>query len=446
MVARDGAVRKKGGIKPLVRLEEDVYTLAKQRMEQIFDQFDHVVVSFSGGKDSTAVLNVALEVAHSHPRFAKHLPLRTVFFDEEAIAPQTEEYVRRVGQRPDVDLEWYCIPVKHRNAASRKSPYWYPWAPEDKDKWCRPLPPEALTSLPGFPNRPDGRMSIPHADGLLAPPSRGNTALVMGIRAQESMVRTRAVRRKKGDNFIIAVKDSPTSHGNLWKAYPVYDWLTEDVWTAPAKLGWDYNHCYDHMEMMGIPHHSQRCSPPFGEEPLGGLHMWAQCFPEVWDKMVERVPGVGAALRYARTELWGYGSVPDKPVGQTWTDFLMKYIGQFPPESQKMIGKRITDMLKLHYSKTTMPVLVENKHPWSGVSWKFLLKIAMRGDFKQRNPPTYSLALDSEGRTMPKYWHRYVAELQEILEEGRLGELNYTGRIPADLNTWIPDYAKEQKL
>lgn len=439
----DGSVRKKGGIKPLVQLQEDVYTLAKQRMTRIFDEFDHVLVSFSGGKDSTAVLNVALEVAHSEPRFARHLPLRVVFYDEEAIAPQTEEYVRRVGQRPDVALEWYCLPVKHRNAASRRSPYWYPWAPEDKAKWCRPLPPEALTSLPGFPNEPDERLSIPHSNGLLAPPSRGNTAIVMGIRAQESMTRARAVRRKAVDNFIIPIKDAPTAQGNVWKAYPVYDWKTEDVWTAPRMFGWDYNHCYDHMEMMGIPHHSQRCSPPFGEEPLGGLHMWAECFPEVWDKMVERVPGVGAALRYARTELWAYGGVPEKPVGQTWVSFLTKYITQFPEKDQHLIAKRIQDVISIHYRKTTMPILVKNRHPDSGVSWNYLLKLAMRGDFKQRNPPTFAMKLDSEGRTEPKYWHRYVGELEQAREDGTLGELSFTGRLPMDLMSLIPPYAKE---
>jgi predicted phosphoadenosine phosphosulfate sulfurtransferase len=54
------------------------------------------VVSFSGGKDSTAVLNTALVVAKELGR----LPLDVVFFDEEAIHPPTIEYVERVRQAP----------------------------------------------------------------------------------------------------------------------------------------------------------------------------------------------------------------------------------------------------------------------------------------------------------------------------------------------------------
>jgi predicted phosphoadenosine phosphosulfate sulfurtransferase len=150
-------------------LDTDVYTLALQRTRHILDTFDHVFVLFSGGKDSTATLQVALEAAHSDPRYARHLPLRTVFQDEEAIPAETEEYVRRIGQRPDVALEWYCVPVKHRNACSRKHPFWWPWAPEDAALWCRQLPAEAITGLDGFPVWPaDARLTTVEMNGPLA--------------------------------------------------------------------------------------------------------------------------------------------------------------------------------------------------------------------------------------------------------------------------------------
>lgn len=58
--------------------------------------------------------------------------------------------------------------------------------------------------------------------------------------------------------------------------------------------------------MAGVPISQQRCSPPFGVEPLQKLHPYASCFPELWDKMVDRVPGVGSAVRYALTELHGF--------------------------------------------------------------------------------------------------------------------------------------------
>ena len=96
---------------------------------------------FSGGKNSSAAVEVTLEVVHTDPQSERHLPLRAVFQDEEAIPFETEEYVQRTFARPDVAGEWYCLPVKHRNACSRTYPWWRPSAEEDEAKWTRPLPP-----------------------------------------------------------------------------------------------------------------------------------------------------------------------------------------------------------------------------------------------------------------------------------------------------------------
>ena len=79
-------------------VDQDVYTAALERFHTLFDRFDKVVVSFSGGKDSTACLNLALEVARERGA----LPLDVYFWDEEAIHPETIEYVQRVAALPDV--------------------------------------------------------------------------------------------------------------------------------------------------------------------------------------------------------------------------------------------------------------------------------------------------------------------------------------------------------
>jgi predicted phosphoadenosine phosphosulfate sulfurtransferase len=424
-------------------LDQDVYTLACERIERVFDTFDHVIISFSGGKDSTAVLQVALEVARSHPRFARHLPLRVVHYDEECIPQETADYVQRVAQNPDVALEWYCLPVKHRNACSRLSPWWWPWAPEDQEKWARPLPDGALTTLPGFPLWPvEARLSIPDTNGLLAPPRRGNVALLMGIRAQESLMRKRILRMSapREHNWLVK-SDDGTSQGNLWKAYPIYDWLTEDVWTAPAKFGWDYNRAYDLLEMAGVGHSDQRCSPAFGEEPIRGLQIYAQCFPDVWGRMVERVPGVGAAVRYSRTELYGYHGIPAKPDGMTWPEFVLHYAAQHGEASPQVVDS-IRREIFMHYRTTSHPILVNTFHPETGLSWRHLIRLAMRGDFKGRN----RASTNRPSNIKPEYartWRKYVEELTELIETGRFPELAHPGTMPADPAALPPAYLRE---
>ncbi len=422
----------------------DVYSLALERTADLLARHDHALVLFSGGKDSSAVLEVALEVLAGDPKLAaRHLPLRAVFIDEEAIPFETEDYVRRVFSRGTVAGEWYCVPVKHRNACSRAHPWWWPWAPEDRDRWCRPLPPEAITELDGFPVEPaSARLTTVEMNGLLAPPERGNTVLLMGIRAQESLTRRRMVTVRKVDNYL-AKFDEGTSRGNLYKGYPIYDWTTEDVWTLPALRGQDYNRAYDRLEMAGVSRSLQRCSPAFGEEPLQKLHTYAACFPDVWEKMAERVPGVGAAVRYALTELYSYHGRPEKPAGMTWPDFIRHYLSQFGDKDAAIIASRIRQEIGNHYAKTSHPILASAPHPDSGVSWDWLLMLAMRGDFKGRKQPGGRIQTIGGRLAHPRYWHRYAREMADTIASGAWPEIASPVAAPADPLALIPDYARE---
>ena len=240
-------------------LESNVYEAAIERVYRCYELFDNVAVMFSGGKDSTAALNVTLTVARDLDR----LPVRVIFWDEEAIFPQTEDYVRRVSQSPEVELEWLCLPVQHRNGCSRKVPYWYPFDPACPDLWTRPIPPEGITHLNGFNGH-----TIPDASHLLFDPKKGTHAEILGIRAQESMMRLRSVTNKKNDNWF------SWAGKHYAKCKPIYDWDTEDVWIAPEIHGWDYNDIYDVMDNYGMARHVQRIAPPYGEEPMQNLHMY----------------------------------------------------------------------------------------------------------------------------------------------------------------------------
>ena len=392
-------------------VEQDVWSLAIERMNYIFDMFDEIVVSFSGGKDSTAVLNVALTVAEERGR----LPLRVVFYDEEAIPYETEQYVRRVSQDPRVNLEWYCLPLELRNACSRRQPVWYSWALEDKDKWVRPLPPEAITTHPLLDGlQPHERLGWAEFAPVLA---RGNsTAFLLGIRATESMVRQRAVSMKKIDNYIVNFKTG------VAKCYPIYDWQTADVWTAPAKYGWDYNRAYDLMEMLGIKPDMQRCAPPFGEEPLGGLWVFAQAFPDIWDKMIYRADGVASASRYARTELYGFGKTPEKPFDMKWSEYIEWLLKKHPVEVRGHAADSVHHLIHQHYLRVDTPIAEKTKHPVTGISWGRLASIAMRGDLKSRRTQTTTY-LNPDSIEFTRKLQAYNTEIENIKQQGRLEQI-----------------------
>jgi len=235
--------------------------------------------------------------------------------------------------------------------------------------------------------------------------------MLMGIRADESITRARSVLISSQENrpYIKQWNDG-YSEGNLFKSLPIYDWRTADVWTAPAMFGWDYNRAYDQMEMAGISHHSQRCAPPYGEEPMRGLWMYSICWPEIWDKMIARVPGAATAARYSTTELYAFRDKPDKPADMTWPEFIRYWLMKHPEKYRAGVASRVQSWIKLHFKKTTDPLAVNSPHPITGISWNHLLMIALRGDYKNRKqapmPPNKERA-----------WERYRREIAGMSKE-----------------------------
>ncbi len=351
---------------------QDVYSASLERVRYLYKRFDHVIISFSGGKDSTVVLNITIEVA----RDLNRLPVRAIFVDEEVIDPYTIEYVSRVRELPEVQLDWYCLPVKHRNACSTEQPYWYCWNPEERHLWVREPPPWAIMEHPELELGESYQQWMPR----IFPNSMGSVALLTGIRTQESLRRFQVIAGKRNDPYI---KTRAIAH-NCYNTHPIYDWSTEDVWKYVQVKSLDYNRCYDvfnHTDMHGKLL-QQRVCQPFGEEPLRKLHVYAECFPEMWAKMLGRVKGVNTAFRYANTELYLSGTKPD---GISWEDYCHQRVLDYTDEAiRKKVEGNIQALIRRHYRKTDDPIDDAIAHPVSGCSWRFLSKIAVKGDLKNR--------------------------------------------------------------
>ena len=117
-------------------LDRDVFSAARSRLEEVFDAFERVFVSFSGGKDSGVVVQLALDIAREKGR----LPLDVLHIDLEAWYAHTNAFVTRIMSRPDVRPHWICLPIHLRNSVSQIQPHWLCWDPDARDLWVRKLP------------------------------------------------------------------------------------------------------------------------------------------------------------------------------------------------------------------------------------------------------------------------------------------------------------------
>ena len=120
-------------------LEKNVYEAFLERMDFIFEEFENIFVSFSGGKDSGLLLDMVLDFQK------KYYPNRKIGVfhqDFEAQYSYTTDYVERTFERikDDVEPYWVCLPMATRTALSNYEMYWYPWDDKKQDLWIRERP------------------------------------------------------------------------------------------------------------------------------------------------------------------------------------------------------------------------------------------------------------------------------------------------------------------
>ena len=120
-------------------LDINVYEAFLNRMEYIFQEFDNIYVSFSGGKDSGLLLNLILDYIRKN-NIKKKIGL--FHQDFEAQYSYTTQYISETFEK-NLDLVepyWVCLPMATRTALSSYEMYWYPWDDKKRDIWVRKMP------------------------------------------------------------------------------------------------------------------------------------------------------------------------------------------------------------------------------------------------------------------------------------------------------------------
>lgn len=314
-------------------MEQNVYEALQDRLRLLFEEFDNIYVSFSGGKDSGLLLNLTLDFQRKYYPDKK---IGVFHQDFEAQYTVTTEYVERTFERikDEVEPYWVCLPMATRTALSSYEMYWYPWDDTKQEIWVREMPKkDYVVNLEKNP-MVTYRYRMHQEDlakqfGRWYRLSHGNkkTVCLLGMRADESLQRYSGFVNKKygykGECWI------SRQFKDVWCASPIFDWSAEDVWHANYLFGYDYNRLYDLYYMAGLKVSQMRVASPFNDYSKDALNLYRVIDPQIWVKLVGRVQGANFASIYGRTKAMGYRNVT-LPEGHTWKSYTLFLLDTLP--------------------------------------------------------------------------------------------------------------------
>lgn len=368
--------------------EINVYEAARERFRMVYREFDRVCVSFSNGKDSGVMLNMAIDAA----REAGKLPVNALYIDMEAQYRHAIEFTQRMFSREEVTGWWVCLPIHLRNAVSQIQPYWIPWEQSKRDAWVREYPdnPHVVKDVDYFPFFEYGMEFEEFVPKFADWFSRGKkTACLVGIRSDESLNRYRTIRNEYKvtyKDYMYTTKLFPNSDKEIYNVYPIYDFKTRDVWICNGKNGYDYNKIYDIMYLAGVSIHKMRLCQPYGDDQRQGLYLFKILEPETWAKVVNRVEGANFGNRYTENDRTTLGNYKvNLPPGHTYESYAKFLLDTMPPYLAEHYKQKINKFISW-WEKDGVKEIPDFADPKKEAakkipSWRRICKVLLKNDY-----------------------------------------------------------------
>lgn len=364
--------------------DKSVLRASKERIKVVFDDFEKIYISFSGGKDSTVMTHLVLEEAMKRNR-----KVGLLIIDLEAQYRETISHIEEMVEKykNNIDLHWFCGELLLRNAVSDFEPKWCCWEEGKKDLWVRDKP-KLASDLSQYDFYVP-KMEFEEFMVLFGKWYSGGVSCAgfIGIRSDESLHRYRAIVSDKKGLTHRGYKWTTKLTNSLYNIYPIYDWRTEDVWLFHFKnKHLCYNKIYDMMTRAGVKFSNQRLCQPFGDDQKKGLWLYHILEPITWYKLLNRVSGVNSGSLYIQENgnMTGNKDV-SKPEGHTWesyTNFLLKSL---PKKMQKHYKERFIKFIAGWMQRGYNSIPDEAPHDlevkcWAP-SWKRMARCILRNDY-----------------------------------------------------------------
>lgn len=327
---------------------KNVYKAACERIDFIFKNFERIYLSFSGGKDSGVMLNLTLDYMRKNNIKEK---IGIMILDNEANYEYSLKFMHSILEKnlDLLDVYWCCLPITLPCTVSSYATEWQCWGIRDEKRWIRPMPKQSYivnvnnNSFQGWfkEDMPYDEFWDDFGDWY----SQGKkTACMIGIRADESLNRFRAImnEQKKTVKGQCWTKKKRDNDLQVYNCYPIYDWKTQDIWVGNAKFGWEYNELYDIFWKAGLTIAQMRVASPFMSESKSSLNLYRVIDPHVWQTLCARVQGANFVATYGKQLNYNSFKLPD---GHTWKSFVKFLLDTLPKEVSENFRQRFVQSI-----------------------------------------------------------------------------------------------------
>lgn len=304
--------------------ETNVLDAAVQRISYIFDEFENIIVSISGGKDSTVLAYLVLSEAVRRNR-----RIGLFYLDEEVVYQSTIEMVEYLmGLYPENTVRyWLQIPFNLTNSVSLTEGQIKCWDPEPeiKKKWMRRRSEENVLvrtwsheTYIADKNKGFGFYDVFYNFEK----SFKNTAFLVGLRADESLNRYRVMVKNPGYKDVYW----STKKGENFSFYPIYDWGHHDVWKFIGDNNLKYHKYYDFAFFKGVTPSNARVSSLTHEKSFKSIKDLPEFEFKTYERLLKRIQGVSFAQETAKNnKMFAVKELPNNfKKWHLYRDFLLK--------------------------------------------------------------------------------------------------------------------------
>jgi predicted phosphoadenosine phosphosulfate sulfurtransferase len=332
------------------RHDWNVLQAARERIGFIFDNFENIHVSISGGKDSEVLAHLTLTEAKRRNR-----RVGIFFLDEEVVYQSTIEMVEYIMEEMapgHVIPLWLQMEFHLTNATSLTETQFIPWEAGKAKLWLRPKKSYAIkfpmwdteTQYVADKNKGFGFYDV----FVNFERCYTNTAFLVGLRGAESPNRWRTVSKHPvsigGQQIYWG-----TAKGPNYSLYPLYDWNFHDVWHYIAEQGLPYHKIYDYQFRKGYPIQEMRISSLIHEKSFKSLCDLPEFEPETYNRLIKRAKGIALAQETGKNaKLFKARKLPKGfDSWRVYRDFLLETHPE--PDKRDIMARRFARHLDNEY-------------------------------------------------------------------------------------------------